>query len=103
MFLTTLQIRAVAGIELPSTRHFSWVFAPVPNLDNDNFIVRNGVAHPITGLTEWNEQIPQLRLVDVLNGDADEWKPQELKSGITNSLCGALRRIGVVNTDKITK
>ncbi|MFZ0946081.1 MAG: hypothetical protein WAN54_19435, partial [Syntrophobacteraceae bacterium] len=56
----------------------------------------------ITGVTEWNEQIPQLRLVDVLNGDAGEWKPQEPRSGITKSLCDALRRIGVVNTDKIT-
>jgi hypothetical protein len=87
----------VAGVFPPILGCFCEVsvFAPVPNLDDDNFIVRNGVAHPITGLTEWNEQVPELRLVDVLNVDSGGCKPPEHESGITISFAARYAASGL--------
>jgi len=41
------------------------VFAPVPNLDDDDGLVRGRIAQPVTDLTEGNKKIPQLGPVDV--------------------------------------
>ena len=43
-------------------------FAPVPNLDDDDGLVRDRIAQPVTDLTEGNKKIPQLGPVDVNHG-----------------------------------
>jgi hypothetical protein len=79
------------------------VFAPVPNPDDDDFIVPDRIAQPVTRLTEGDEQVPHLWPVDVRNGAADQGVIGEPADGFPNPVRGSLCGGWIVNADEVSK
>ncbi len=79
------------------------IFAPVPNLDKDDFILPDRIAQPVTGLTEGNEQVPHLSPFDVRNGAANQGVIGELADGFPDPGSGSLCGGWIVNADEVSK
>ena len=75
----------------------------MPNFDNLDFIARYAVTHPVAALTERNEPVPQVRVVDVCHRKAKKGLFGKFLDGLPDAFCGTGGGIWIVGMDEFAK
>ena len=71
--------------------------------DNLDFIACYAVTHPVAALTERNEPVPQVRVVDVCHGKAKKSLFGKLLDGFPDAFCGTGGGVWIVGMDEFAK
>lgn len=75
----------------------------MPYFDNNNGVLRDRIAQPITSLTKRNKQIPKLGIINFHNRAANQRICLQVSGGLQQPLRGAFRCGRVVRSEKFTQ